>query len=153
VVEPIAPYGCAEADIASAVASDSLSRRFVSIMDLDPDRPDIATNSDRMAPADALQQEIDTPGRSQVPMKFLAALDAAGVPAGGIRTIPPVYDWEQVRESMVLTLPHPTLDDLDVPGSPLRLSEHAEQCGEAPPALGVDPDDVFADYVRAGSRR
>jgi len=38
---------------------------------------------------------------------------------------------------MVPTLPHPTLDDFDVPGSRLE----------------VDQDDVFADYVRAGSGR
>ena len=39
-----------------------------------------------------------------------------------IRTIPEVYDREQVRESMVLTLPHPTPGDLDVPGASLRVS-------------------------------
>lgn len=54
---------------------------------------------------------------------------------------------------MVLKLPHPTLGDLDVPGSPVRLSEHTEPRREAPPALGVDQDDVFADYVRTGSDR
>ncbi len=54
---------------------------------------------------------------------------------------------------MVLTLPHPTLGDLDVPGSPLRLSERTDPRREAPPALGVDQDGVFADYVRAGGRR
>ena len=78
---------------------------------------------------------------------------AAGVPAGRIRTIPEVYDWQHVRESMVLTLPHPTLGDLDVPGSPVRLSELTEPRREAPPAPAVGQDDVFADYVRAGSGR
>jgi crotonobetainyl-CoA:carnitine CoA-transferase CaiB-like acyl-CoA transferase len=85
--------------------------------------------------------------------EFLAALDAAGVPAGRIRTIPEVYDWEQVRESMVPTLPHSTLDDLDVSGSPLRLSEHTEARREAPPSLGGDQNDVFADYAPARSGR
>ena len=60
----------------------------------------------------------------------LAAQNAAGVPASG-SAIPEVYDWEHVRESMVLKLPHPKLGDLDVPGSPVRL----------------------ADYVRAGDGR
>jgi crotonobetainyl-CoA:carnitine CoA-transferase CaiB-like acyl-CoA transferase len=90
------------------------------------------------------------------PARWAAAkrlADAAGVPAGRIRTIPEVYDWEQVRESMVLTLPHPTLGDLDVPGSPLRLSGQSEPRREAPPALGIDQDDVFADYVHAGGCR
>jgi formyl-CoA transferase len=77
----------------------------------------------------------------------LAALDDVGVPAGRIRTVPEVYDTAQVRESMVLTLPHPTLGDLDVPASPLHLSDDGEPRRDAPPALGADQDDVFADYL------
>ena len=54
---------------------------------------------------------------------------------------------------MVLTLTHPTLGDLDLPGSLLRRTEHTEPRRETPPAPGVDQDDVFADYVRAGDGR
>ena len=54
---------------------------------------------------------------------------------------------------MVLKLPHPTLGDLGVPGSPVRFSEHTEPRREAPPGLGADQDDVFAVYVRAGDDR
>ena len=75
------------------------------------------------------------------------------MPAGRIRTVPEVYDWQQVRESMVLTLPHPTLGDLDVPGSPLQLSDCGEPRREAPPALGADQDDVFAEYAPAWGGR
>jgi hypothetical protein len=47
---------------------------------------------------------------------------------------------------MVLNLSHPTLGDLDVPGSPVRQSEHPEPGRGAPPALG-------ADHLRAGGDR
>ncbi|HEX2284014.1 MAG TPA: CoA transferase [Mycobacterium sp.] len=152
----IAPYGvfsCADADIAIAVASESLWRKFAPIVGLDPDRRDIATNTQRVARSDALQKEIDALLADRPAAEVIAALDAAGVPAGKIRTIPEVYDWEQVRESMVLTLPHPTLGDLDVPGSPLQLSDYNEPRREAPPALGADQDDVFADYAPAWGGR
>lgn len=152
----IAPYGvfsCADADIAIAVASESLWRRFAPIVGLDPNRPDIAANADRVARADALQKEIDALLADRPAAEVLAALDVVGVPAGRIRTVPEVYDWAQVRESMVLTLPHPTLGDLDVPGSPLQLSDDSEPRREAPPALGADQDEVFADYAPAWSRR
>ncbi len=66
-----------------------------------------------------------------------AGLDAAGVSAAGSGPYPEVYDRDSFRESMVLTLPHPTLGDLDLPGS----------------GLGADQDDVFADYIRAGNAR
>ena len=53
---------------------------------------------------------------------------------------------------MVLTLPHPTLGDLDVPASPLQLSDSADARAEAPPALGADQDSVFAEYASRGGR-
>ena len=72
--------------------------------------------------------------------------------AGRMRNIPEGYDWEQVRESKVRTLPQPTLGDLDVPGSPLRLVEHTDPRREAPPALGGDHHDVVAGYAARDGR-
>ena len=149
-IAPYGVFGCADADIVIGVGSESLWRRFAPIVGLDPDRADIATNIERVARADALQKEIDALISDRLAADVLGALDDAGVPAGRIRTVPEVYDWEQVRESMILTLPHPTLGDLAVPGSPLRLSEGGEPRREAPPALGADQDDVFADYAGSG---
>jgi formyl-CoA transferase len=148
----IAPYGvfsCADTDIVIAVGSESLWRRFAPIVGHDPDRPDIATNIARVGRAETLQKEIDDLLADRTAAEVLAALDAAGVPSGRIRTVPEVYDWQHVRDNMVLTIPHPTLGDLEVPASPLNLSDHLEPRREAPPALGADQDDVFADYAEA----
>jgi crotonobetainyl-CoA:carnitine CoA-transferase CaiB-like acyl-CoA transferase len=152
----IAPYGvfaCEDADIVIAVGSELQWQLFAPIVGLDPERHDIATNTERVARGDALQKEIEALLCDRPAEDILAALQAAGVPAGKIRTVPEVYDWEQVRDSMVLTLPHPTLGDVDVPASPLTFSEHREPRREAPPALGADQDDVFAGYVPAGGGR
>jgi crotonobetainyl-CoA:carnitine CoA-transferase CaiB-like acyl-CoA transferase len=152
----IAPYGvfsCADADIVIGVGSESLWHRFAPIVGLDASRPDIATNADRVARADALQKEIDELLADRQAADTLAALDAVGVPAGKIRTIPEVYDWDQVRDTMVLNVPHPTLGDLEMPGSPLQLSDNLEPRADAPPALGAHQDDVFADYPPARSGR
>jgi crotonobetainyl-CoA:carnitine CoA-transferase CaiB-like acyl-CoA transferase len=152
-IAPYGVFGCADADIVIGVGSEALWRRFAPIVGLDPDRSDIATNAERVARAEALQKEIDTLLSDRQAADVLAALDAVGVPAGRIRTIPEVYDWEQVRDNMVLTLPHPTLGDLDMPGSPLQLFDCAEPRSDAPPALGADQDDVFADYAAARAGR
>jgi formyl-CoA transferase len=151
----IAPYGvfsCADADIVIGVGSEALWRRFAPIVGLDPDRADIATNTERVARAESLQKEIDALLADRTADDVLSALDAAGVPAGRIRTIPEVYDWEQVRDTMVLTLPHPTLGDLNVPASPLALSEGGAPRADAPPALGANQDEVFAEYAARGGR-
>ena len=65
-------------------------------------------------PAPTRLQEIDALLSDRPAADVLEALDDVGVPAGRIRTVPEVYDWRQVRESMVLTLPRPPLGDLDV---------------------------------------
>lgn len=148
-IAPYGVFGCSDADIVIAVGSESLWRRFAPIVGLDPDRPDIATNIDRVGRAEMLQKEIDDLLSDRTADDVLAALDDAGVPAGRIRTIPEVYDWQHVRDNMVLTLPHPTLGDLEVPASPLNLSDQLEPRREAPPALGAHQDEVFADYARA----
>jgi crotonobetainyl-CoA:carnitine CoA-transferase CaiB-like acyl-CoA transferase len=147
-IAPYGVFGCRDADIVIAVGSESLWRRFAPIVGLDPDRADIATNIDRVGRAEMLQKEIDDLLADRAAAEVLAALDAAGVPAGRIRTIPEVYDWQHVRDNMVLTLPHPTLGDVDVPASPLNLSGDREPRSEAPPGLGAHQDEVFADYAR-----
>ncbi|MDF2823541.1 MAG: L-carnitine dehydratase/bile acid-inducible protein [Mycobacterium sp.] len=147
-IAPYGVFGCRDADIVIAVGSESLWRRFAPIVGLDPDRADIATNIDRVGRADMLQKEIDDLLADRAAGEVLAALDGAGVPAGRIRTIPEVYDWQHVRDNMVLTLPHPTLGAVDVPASPLRLSGHRAPRSEAPPGLGAHQDDVFADYAQ-----
>ncbi|KAA0120666.1 CaiB/BaiF CoA-transferase family protein [Mycolicibacterium sp. P9-22] len=147
-IAPYGVFGCRDADIVIAVGSESLWRRFAPIVGLDPDRADIATNIDRVGRAEMLQKEIDDLLADRAAAEVLAALDAAGVPAGRIRTIPEVYDWQHVRDNMVLTLPHPTLGDVDVPASPLNLSGHREPRSEAPPGLGAHQDEVFAEYAR-----
>ncbi|MDG4668732.1 CoA transferase [Mycobacterium sp. 236(2023)] len=152
----IAPYGvfeCADADIVIAVGSEALWRKFAPIVGLEADREDIATNIARVGRADELQKEINALLAERRADDVIAALDAAGVPAGRIRTVPEVYDWEQVRRSMIMTVPHPTLGDLQMPASPLHLSEVEERRAEAPPALGADQDEVFADYAVTGGAR
>jgi crotonobetainyl-CoA:carnitine CoA-transferase CaiB-like acyl-CoA transferase len=151
-IAPYGVFGCADADIVIGVGSEALWRRFAPIVGLDPNRPDIATNADRVTRAEALQKEVDALLSERRAAEVLTALDAVGVPAGRIRTIPEVYDWEQVRDTMVLTLPHPTLGDLDVPASPINLSGSAEPRAQAPPALGADQDSVFADFAFRGGR-
>ena len=97
-IAPYGVFGCEDADIVIGVGSEALWHRFAPIVGLDPDRGDIATNADRVARAEALQKEIDALIADRQAADVLAALDAAGVPAGRIRTISEVYDWDQVRE-------------------------------------------------------
>lgn len=140
----IAPYGtfqCRDAELVIAAASDSLWRRFAAVVGLDPDRPDIATNADRVAAGDALQAEIEAVLVDRGADEVLGQLVAAGVPAGRIRTLPDVYEWEQVRQlGLVHEMLHPLLGPIKVPGAPLMLGGAPMVTSDPPPVLG-DHDD------------
>jgi crotonobetainyl-CoA:carnitine CoA-transferase CaiB-like acyl-CoA transferase len=155
----IAPYGtfrCADAELVIAVGSESLWRRFAAVVGLDPDREDIATNVQRVGVVDQLQDEIDKALASRSASEVLAALDQAGVPAGRIRTVPEVYDWEQVRHlGLVHELAHPVLGQVSVPGPALMMGG-VPMASDVPPPLLGDHDDALASvwtepWVAAGA--
>lgn len=152
----IAPYGtfrCADAELVIAVGSESLWRRFAAVVEIDPDREDIATNARRVRVVDQLQVEIDKALADRPAAEVLDALDEAGVPAGRIRSIPEVYDWEQVRHlGLVHELTHPTLGSVAVPGPALMMDGVPMGSPVAPPVLGDQddrPGDLWDDEERA----
>jgi formyl-CoA transferase len=140
----IAPYGtfrCGNGQLVIAVGSQSLWRRFSVVVGLDPDRADIATNADRVAVAEQLQREIEHALSDRDPDGVLADLLEAGVPAGRIRSIPEVYEWEQVRHlSLAHGMEHPQLGRIEVPGPPLRLDGVPMVTSAPPPLLGSHDD-------------
>ena len=144
----IAPYGtfrCADASVVIAVGSETLWRRFAAVVGIAPDREDVATNAVRVAHVDALQAEIDGLLAERKADDVLAELVAAGVPAGRIRTMPEVYDWEQVRHlGLVHRMAHPTLGDVAVPGGALRY-DGATAASDVPPPLLGEHEDVSWD--------
>lgn len=140
----IAPYGtfrCSDASLVIAVGSESLWRRFAAVVGIDPARADVATNRDRVAHVDALQVEIDGLLSSRTAEEVLADLGSEGVPAGRIRSVPEVYDWEQVRHlGLVHPLLHPTLGEVAVPGGALRYDGAPSASSVPPPLLGEHED-------------
>jgi len=142
----IAPYGtfrCADAELVIAVGSESLWRRFALVVGLDADREDIATNAHRVAVVDRLQEEIDKALASRSASEVLAALDEAGVPAGRIRSVPEVYEWEQVRHlGLVHELVHPVLGPVGVPGPALMMGGVPMASAVPPPVLGDHDEDL-----------
>ena len=121
-------------DRTGVVGSESLWRRFATVVGLDADREDIATNRLRVAKVDDLQQGVEQLLAGLKADDVIAELAAAGVPAGRIRTLPEVYEWEQVRGLGLLhTMAHPVLGDLTVPGGAVRY-DGAVAASPVPPA-------------------
>jgi len=139
----IAPYGMfatATAPIQIACGSEGLWRAFCAAFDLDPADPRFATNADRVTRRDELIGVIEGLFAGRGAEDCLAVLAEAGVPSGKVRTIDDVYAWEQTRsQGLVLSVDHPTLGSVELPGSPLRFDDDAHSGGRpthlAPPTL------------------
>ncbi|MDN4171895.1 CoA transferase [Nocardioides sp. SOB77] len=140
----IAPYGMFRsrtAPVQIACGSEKLWQAFARELGIDPVEDGFATNSERVANRDALTAVIEGHLADIDAETVLARLDAAGVPAGKVRSLDDVYAWEQTRsQGLLLDVEHPTLGPIQLPGSPIRLDDNPYSGGReqhlAPPTLG-----------------
>lgn len=144
----IAPYGtfrCKDGQLQIGVANQSLWRRFAPIVGLDPDDPRYATIPDRAARRAELTADIERVLAGGTRDAWLGRLGEAGVPAGTIRSIDEVYEWEQTRsQGLVIEVDHPQLGPIELPGPPLRFDGAPPRAHTAPPLLGEHTDAVMA---------
>ena len=87
---------------------------------------------------------------------LLAELNQAGIPAGKVRTLDEVYAWDQVHsQGLLLSVQHPVLGQIDLPGPPLRFFDDAVETTltehTAPPLLDGDGDAIRAWLAEAPS--
>jgi formyl-CoA transferase len=144
----IAPYGAfhaADGYLQLAVASDNLWQHFAPLVRIAADDSRFSRNEDRVAHLEELIDMINSAFAENNIDHWLHALDAAGVPAGRIRTLDQVYEWEQTKsQGLVISVEHPTLGTLQLPGPPLRFDGDSPMRHRAPPTLGQHTDAILA---------
>ncbi len=149
----IAPYGLfrgADALVQICVGNASQWQTFAPLVGLDPTDGRFAGNGARVAHRDELTGLIEEALAGRPAQTWLDAFAAAGIPAGRVRTLDQVYDWEQTRlQNLVMHVEHPLLGDVMLPGSPLRFeatdgSSTADVPRGHPPMLGEHDDEVRA---------
>jgi crotonobetainyl-CoA:carnitine CoA-transferase CaiB-like acyl-CoA transferase len=153
----IAPYGMfatASAPVQIACGSEGLWRALCAGLGWDPAEEQFATNPLRVANRDELIARIETLFAAESAEHWLEVLAAAGVPSGKVRTIDDVYAWEQTRsQGLLLSVQHPTLGELALPGSPIRFDDNAFSGGRpthlAPPTLGQH-DESIREWLDSG---
>jgi crotonobetainyl-CoA:carnitine CoA-transferase CaiB-like acyl-CoA transferase len=148
----IAPYGlfrCRDGMLQIACGSESLWVKLATEFGLDPTAEGMATNRERVANRDAVIAAVNDAFADHDLSDLLERLAKVGVPAGEVRTLDRVYDWEQTRsQGLLLDLDHPVLGGIQVPGPPIRFDDNAFAGGRAdhlpPPALGEHNESVRA---------
>ncbi|HKX65943.1 MAG TPA: CoA transferase [Intrasporangium sp.] len=146
----IAPYGlftCKDGMVQISCGSEGLWVKLANAFGIDPATPGLATNRERVANRDHLIEIIDAAFAPHGLDELVERLAEVGVPAGQVRTLDHVYEWEQTRsQGLVLDVDHPVLGSITIPGPPIRLDDNAFAGGREehlhPPMLGEHNESV-----------
>jgi crotonobetainyl-CoA:carnitine CoA-transferase CaiB-like acyl-CoA transferase len=148
----LSPYGlfhCQDGDIQVACGSEALWVRLATAFGIDPAAEGMATNRQRTVNRDTVTAALNAAFAAYPLADLLPRLAELGIPAGEVRTIDRVYDWEQTRsQGLVLSVDHPVLGPIELPGPPIRLDDLPYAGGRAehlpPPTLGQHNDSIRA---------
>jgi crotonobetainyl-CoA:carnitine CoA-transferase CaiB-like acyl-CoA transferase len=147
-IQPQDVFRTADGYLVLVVGNDGQFEKFCAVID----RPELATderfarNSGRVRNradlAAIINERLSQKGMSH----WIAALDAAGVPAGPINTVPMVFEDEQVRHRGMLTqAAHPLSGTVPLVASPMRFTVNPLPAPRAPPLLGEHTDSILRE--------
>ena len=132
-----------------AVGNDGQFAKFCQVAG----RSELATderfvrNQDRVRNRAVLVPMLEEVMKARGKADWLAALEAAKVPCGAINNLAEVFADPQVRErGMVHRWQHP-LADMDLVGSPLKLSATPVRTDLPPPLLGQHTQEVLGEVL------
>jgi len=148
----ITPYGlfeCKDGMLQIACGSEGLWVKLATAFGIDPTAERMATNRERVANREAVNAAVNAAFADRTLVELLTTLDEIGVPAGEVRTLDRVYEWDQTRsQGLVLDIDHPVLGSIEIPGPPIRFDDNAYAGGRAdhlaPPMLGQHNESVRA---------
>ena len=145
-IVPYEVFKAADAYLVLGVANDSLWERCCAAID----RPDLVrdprfdTVARRTEQRDTLVPLLNEILGTRSASEWLKRFEAAGVPAGRIKTVPEVCQSEQLQaRGMIVRLPHPKAGEVTTMGVPVKLHGTPGAATMAPPVLGQHTDQVL----------
>ena len=107
-----------------------------------------ANNSARVANREALMSTLTHEFQSKSCAEWVGALQAAGVPAGPVRTIVEALESAEIKEAgLVQTLQHGSGEPVTLMRSPIKLGSMPDTIDQAPPMLGQHTRAVLSDLL------
>lgn len=143
----IAPYGlfrCRGGAVQISVGNERLWRAFCAEFGVDPEKPGLASNPERVANRDETIAFVEAAFADCDAEPLLERLRGAGIPAGKVRDLTEVYEWDQVHsQGLVIDVDHAVLGSISLPGPAIRFfdvdgsgeTERARSEHIAPPVL------------------
>lgn len=147
----LAPYGlfyASDGPIQIAVGTEGQWAALCAVLGIEQAEK-FSTNSFRVTRHAEVVELLNSAMSTRTSADVLAELEKAGVPAGKIRTMAEVYDWEQTRsQGLVVDVDHATLGNIEIPGPALRWFDSTGEVTPtrhlAPPTLGQHTNDVLS---------
>jgi crotonobetainyl-CoA:carnitine CoA-transferase CaiB-like acyl-CoA transferase len=153
-IVPYEVFKAADGYLALGVANNSLWERCCAALersDLAKD-PRYATEASRVENRGTLVPLLNQVLAARSGEDWMKRLEAVGVPAGRIRTVPQVCESEHLRaRGMLVALPHAKAGTVKMMGVPIRLHATPGKARTAAPVLGRDTDAVLTRVL--GLRR
>jgi crotonobetainyl-CoA:carnitine CoA-transferase CaiB-like acyl-CoA transferase len=149
----LAPYETFEASdghVVIGVGSETLWRSFCEVIG----RPHLAadprfdTNARRVSSYEALRSELSPVLRGRTVEDWLAALGAAGIPCGRVRSVAEALANPQVAaRGLLLDVDHPRAGRGRYVGSPIGLDGAGRGSLRPPPLLGQHTEEVLGEWL------
>jgi crotonobetainyl-CoA:carnitine CoA-transferase CaiB-like acyl-CoA transferase len=152
-IVPCGAFPATDGSFILAIGNDSQFARFVALAGAPGLASDVrfATNAARVRNREVLIPLIAalTAGRSAA--DWLAACEAAGVPAGPVNDLAQVFASPQVAaRGLKVRMPLASGQEVSLIGNPLKMSETPVTYAKPPPALGADTGAVLARHLGLG---
>jgi crotonobetainyl-CoA:carnitine CoA-transferase CaiB-like acyl-CoA transferase len=149
-IVPYEVFKAADAYLALGVANNSLWTKCCAALE----RPELArdprfdTEAKRVQNREALIPLLNEILGMRGAAEWMKRFEAAGIPAGRIKTVAEVCESEHLRaRGMVVALPHPTAKRVTVMGVPIRLHATPGRAATAPPLLGQHTEQVLRSLL------
>jgi crotonobetainyl-CoA:carnitine CoA-transferase CaiB-like acyl-CoA transferase len=150
-IVPYQPFRAADGYVAVAAPNDALFARLCDAIgrpDLSAD-PRFATNPDRVRNRDALVPELERTLAARGADDWVAALDAAGVPAGKVRGVrEAIAAVAAAGRPATARVEHPTAGELELVRAPVLVDGRPLDPASAPPLLGQHTEEVLRELGR-----
>ena len=149
-IVPYQAFQAADDYLILAIGNDGQWKRFCAVAGVSAWSADerFATNQLRVANRDMLVPMLEDLLYQKTVAEWLQLCADADVPAGPVNTIDKVFaDSQTLTRGMVVDMPHPTAETVQLAGTPLNLSATPTQMRLPPPLLGQHTDEILANEL------
>jgi formyl-CoA transferase len=150
IIVPYQTFPTADGWMIVAAGNDGQYRHFVTVGG-EPQLADdqrFLTNPDRVKHRKELVPLLEKMTRKKTKGEWIKLLETANVPCGPINNFKEVFENEQViARNVQIHVPHPSVGDMKLVASPMKLSKTPTEVRMAPPTLGQHTSEILRERL------